>query len=43
MHSDGYFDERVAATYDDDVDAFNPETVEPVVDFLAEIAGWVKT
>ncbi|KST66373.1 class I SAM-dependent methyltransferase [Mastigocoleus testarum] len=38
MHSDGYFDERVAATYDDDVDAFNPEKVEPVVDFLAELA-----
>ena len=39
MHSDGYFDERVAATYDDDVDSFNPEAVEPVVDFLAELVG----
>lgn len=39
MHSDEYFDERVAATYDDDVDALNPETVEPVVDFLAELAS----
>lgn len=39
MHSDGYFDEKVAATYDDDVDSFNPEVIEPVVDFLAELAG----
>ncbi len=39
MHNDGYFDEKVAATYDDDVDAFKPEAVEPVVDFLAELAG----
>ncbi|MEM8808144.1 MAG: class I SAM-dependent methyltransferase [Cyanobacteria bacterium P01_G01_bin.38] len=39
MHSDGYFDERVAATYDNDVNAFNPEAIEPVVDFLAELVG----
>lgn len=39
MHSDGYFDEQVALTYDDDVDSFSPEEVDPVVDFLAELAG----
>ena len=39
MYSDGYFDERVAETYDDDVDSFSPEAVEPVVDFLRELAG----
>ena len=35
---DGYFDERVAATYDDD-EMSDPERVEPVVDFLVELAG----
>ncbi len=35
---DGYFDERVAATYDDD-EMFDPAAVEPAVDFLAELAG----
>ena len=40
MHDDGYFDERVAAKYDDDVsDLFDPEVLEPVIDFLAELAG----
>jgi SAM-dependent methyltransferase len=40
MHSDGYFDERVASTYDYDVeDSFSPEAVEPVVDFLTELAN----
>ena len=39
MHSDRYFNKRVAATYDDDVDSFSPEAVEPVIDFLAELAG----
>ena len=40
MNSDGYFDEKVASTYDDDVaESFSPEAVEPVVDFLAELAG----
>lgn len=38
MHRDGYFDERVAATYDDDIDSFCPEAVEPAVNFLAELA-----
>jgi SAM-dependent methyltransferase len=37
---DGYFDERVAAGYDEsDEELFAPEAVEPVVDFLAAIAG----
>ncbi|MEM6838878.1 MAG: methyltransferase domain-containing protein [Cyanobacteria bacterium P01_C01_bin.120] len=38
MQSDGYFDKRVAATYDDDVTSGAPEAVEPVVDFLTELA-----
>ena len=37
MQSDGYFDKRVAATYDNDVGCGDPETVEPVVDFLVEL------
>ncbi len=37
---DGYFDERVAARYDDDdPEMFDAETVDPAVDFLAELAG----
>jgi SAM-dependent methyltransferase len=37
---DGYFDERVAARYDEtSADMFAPEVVDPVVDFLAELAG----
>jgi SAM-dependent methyltransferase len=37
---DGYFDEPVAARYDEDsADMFAPEVVDPVVDFLAELAG----
>lgn len=40
MDSDKYFNERVAAIYDEDVeDSFSPEKIAPVVDFLAEIAG----
>jgi SAM-dependent methyltransferase len=40
VHDDGYFDERVAARYDDDAaDLFDPEVLEPVIDFLAELAG----
>ena len=39
MHDDGYFDERVAASYDDDPEMFDAEAVDPVVDFLAELAG----
>ena len=37
---DGYFDEPVAARYDDsDAEMFSPSVVEPVVDFLEELAG----
>ncbi|MDQ3874968.1 MAG: class I SAM-dependent methyltransferase, partial [Actinomycetota bacterium] len=37
---DGYFDERVAARYDESAaDMFDPAVVEPVVDLLAELAG----
>jgi SAM-dependent methyltransferase len=40
MHEDGYFDERVAARYDDsESDMFDPAVIDPVVDFLAELAG----
>ena len=40
MHADGYFDERVAARYDESTaEMFAPAVVEPVVDFLAERAG----
>ena len=41
MHDeDGYFEERVAATYDESsADMFDPAVVEPAVDFLAELAG----
>jgi SAM-dependent methyltransferase len=37
---DGYFDEPVAARYDESsADMFDPAVVEPVVDLLAELAG----
>jgi SAM-dependent methyltransferase len=37
---DGYFNERVAATYDESsTDMFAPAVVDPVVDFLAANAG----
>jgi SAM-dependent methyltransferase len=37
---DGYFDERVAARYDESsAEMFDPEVVDPVVDFLVELAG----
>ena len=41
MHGeDGYFDEPVAATYDETSDAmFDPAVVGPAVAFLAELAG----
>jgi hypothetical protein len=40
VHDDGYFDEEIAATYDDDsAEMFDPATLDPVVDFLAELAG----
>ena len=40
MHEDGYFDERVAARYDESAEVmFDAGAVEPVVDFLAALAG----
>ncbi len=42
MHrdDDGYFDERVAARYDESsAEMFDPEVVDPVVDLLVELAG----
>ena len=39
MHDDGYFDERVAASYDATDGMFAPETIEPTLDVLAELAG----
>ena len=40
MHDDGYFDENVAARYDESAkEMFAPEVVNPAADFLAEIAG----
>jgi SAM-dependent methyltransferase len=39
-HDDGYFDEPVAARYDESSDPmFAPEIVTPAVDFLADLAG----
>ena len=39
-HADGYFDERIAASYDDDTaEMSTPQAVAPIVDFLAELAG----
>jgi SAM-dependent methyltransferase len=37
--ADGYFGERVAATYDDSLDLFQAGAVEPAVEILAELAG----
>jgi SAM-dependent methyltransferase len=40
MHDDGYFGEAVAARYDDpDDELFSAAAIDPVVDFLAELAG----
>jgi SAM-dependent methyltransferase len=39
VHDDGYFDERIAAIYDDDTEIFDPDVVNPVVDFLVDHAG----
>ena len=40
MSGDDYFDERIAARYDESSgDMFAPDVVDPVVDFLAELAG----
>ena len=38
--NDGYFDEEIAARYDDySSEMFDPAILEPVIDFLAEMAG----
>lgn len=42
MHDDGYFDDQVAATYDDDTEMSDPRVVNPVVDFIADLAGGGK-
>jgi len=40
MSDDGYFDERVAARYDESsAEMFEPAVVDPAVDLLAELAG----
>ena len=40
MNDDGYFDERIAASYDESsAEEFDPSVVDPVVDFLVENAG----
>ncbi len=40
MHDNGYFDDRVAARYDQSAaDMFDSDVVEPAVDFLVEVAG----
>jgi len=42
QNDDGYFDERVAARYDESEEIsemFDPAVVDPVVDFLVELAG----
>ena len=40
MDADGYFDEHVAARYDETSgDMFDPMVLDPAVDFLAELAG----
>jgi hypothetical protein len=40
MHDDGFFDEQVAARYDQSAaEMFDPAVVDPVVDFLFGLAG----
>jgi SAM-dependent methyltransferase len=40
MSNENYFDEPVAATYDEDADEmFAPDVVDPTVDFLADLTG----
>jgi len=40
VHDDGYFDERVAARYDESAaEMFDPAVVDPVIDLLVELAG----
>ena len=38
--ADGYFDERVAARYDDsEAEMFDAEAIDPVVELMAQLAG----
>jgi len=40
LDGDGYFDERVAARYDESAaEMFDPAVVDPVIDLLVELAG----
>ena len=39
MQQDGYFGERVAATYDDDVAASHRESIDSAVELLFELAN----
>ena len=39
MHDDGYFDEKVAESYDNDSVMSDPMVIAPAVDVLAELAG----
>jgi SAM-dependent methyltransferase len=40
VHDDGYFDEQIAAKYDEsDDEEFDPEIIDQTVDFLADLAG----
>jgi len=40
VHDDGYFDESVAARYDEsESEMFDPAVIEPAVDLLEELAG----
>ena len=39
VDGDGYFDERIAATYDDDAEMSDPAAVDPVVDFLVGLSA----
>lgn len=39
MHDDGYFDERVATTYDESAEMSDAGAVRPVIDLLVELAG----
>ena len=40
LSDDGFFDEAIAARYDEsDAEMFDPAIVDPTVDFLAELAG----
>jgi SAM-dependent methyltransferase len=37
MNNDGFFDERIASAYDDDVEMFDSRVVDPVVDYFVDL------